>query len=65
MVLWAPCNVRIPAHAELLQELRGPRNDLKFHLRRSRPGGVGVILPAESDGDDEAARRARRRRFSG
>eukprot|EP00969_Alexandrium_andersonii_P223148 9855884-Alexandrium_andersonii.AAC.1 len=31
---------------------------------RASSGGFGVISRAEADGDDEAGRRARRRRFS-
>eukprot|EP00969_Alexandrium_andersonii_P087769 3871747-Alexandrium_andersonii.AAC.1 len=46
-------------------EPRGPRNDLTCPHQKASSGGFGVILRAESNGDDETGRPARLRRFSG
>eukprot|EP00969_Alexandrium_andersonii_P172083 7606896-Alexandrium_andersonii.AAC.1 len=46
-------------------ELRGTRKRPRLPPEEASSGGFGVVLRAEPDGDNDTARCARRRRFSG
>eukprot|EP00969_Alexandrium_andersonii_P077549 3420487-Alexandrium_andersonii.AAC.1 len=46
-------------------ELRGPRDGLDVHLYEAASGGFGILLRAESDGDDERLAGAPEAHFGG